>query len=62
MSGYLEDLVGSEPARRYGQQDLWLNAGRLARWQDDPSGARPPYQAAPAARSDVLRGMPLPCR
>lgn len=60
MSEYLHDLLGPDPASGYGTQDLWLNARRVARWQDDPVGEPPEYRPAPGAQSDLIRMMQLP--
>ncbi len=60
MTEYLHDLLGPGPACWYGTQDLWLNALRVAQWQDDPVGDRPNYRAAPCTKSDLIRKLPLP--
>lgn len=64
MCEYLHDLLNSEPAYKYGTQDLWLNARRVGRWQGNgwfnQVGERPHYLAAPDPNSDQIRSLHLP--
>lgn len=60
MSDYLHDLIGPGPAYWYGRKDLWLNARRVAQWQDDPIGKRPHYLPTPWIQSDLIRKLSLP--
>ena len=60
MSEYLHNLLGPGAACQYGTQDLWLNARRLAQWQDNPVEERPHYCATISSQSDLIRKQPLP--
>ena len=60
MTGYLHDLVKLEPACWYGTRDLWLNALRRARWQNNRLGETPHYLIAPGAQSELIRKLHLP--
>ena len=60
MSEYLNKLLTPGTARRYGKQDLFLNAQCFAQWRDSSSDARPPYMAALGAQVEQIRSLRLP--
>lgn len=62
MTGYLNDFVKSDPARLYGVRDIWLNALRRNRWQDNKVGSKPRYLMAPDPEKDFIRKLPLPIK